>query len=109
MLSKIELTPSKKELVVELLDKVISYHFTSSGGGPLGVKGAGLQKFCDLLNTVYSKSPAEGFSEAYLRQEFASKYKVCISYSSSPPLPHPVYSIYKRVRLRIAIAFLLIF
>lgn len=87
MLSKIELTPSKKELVVELLDKVISYHFTSSGGGPLGVKGAGLQKFCDLLNTVYSKSVAEGFSEAYLRQEFASKYKVCISYSSSPPPP----------------------
>lgn len=77
MLSQVELTPAKKEVVVELLDKVILYHFTSGSGGALGVKGAGLQKFCDLLNVLYARSPAEGFSENSLKQEFAAKYKVC--------------------------------
>lgn len=79
VLSKVDLNAQKKDIVVELLDKIILYHSTS-GTNALGVKGAGLQKFCDLLNILYSKTPSEGYTDSNLKNEFAAKYKVSVKY-----------------------------
>lgn len=55
LLEKADLTPSKKEIILELLDHVIQY-LTVSSTSPYQRKGNGLQKFADLVKIVFSKT-----------------------------------------------------
>ena len=55
LLSKADLTPGKKDLISDLLDKVVQY-LTVSSTSPYQRKGNGLQKFNDLVKIVFSKS-----------------------------------------------------
>lgn len=55
ILAKADLTPGKKDVILELLDKVIQY-LTVSSTSPYQRKGNGLQKFADLVKIVFSKS-----------------------------------------------------
>lgn len=55
LLSKADLSPGKKDIVSELLDKIIQY-LTVSSTSPYQRKGNGLQKFADLVKIVFSKT-----------------------------------------------------
>lgn len=55
LLSKADLSPGKKEIISELLDRVIQY-LTVSSTSPYQRKGNGLQKFADLVKIVFSKT-----------------------------------------------------
>ena len=55
LMGKADLTPGKKDVVLDLLDRVIQY-LTVSSTSPYQRKGNGLQKFADLVKIVFSKS-----------------------------------------------------
>ncbi|KAG0710780.1 Regulator of telomere elongation helicase 1 [Chionoecetes opilio] len=74
LLEKAEITPNKKTIIVELLEKLIQY-LTANSSSPFQRKGAGLQKFLDLIYTVYSR---DCFSQEQM--DFVkSSYKVHVS------------------------------
>ncbi|KAB7494881.1 Regulator of telomere elongation helicase 1-like protein [Armadillidium nasatum] len=62
LLQKAEITPNKKYIIVDLLEKLIQY-LTMNSTSPFQRKGSGLQKFSALIKTVYSK---ENFSVSYM-------------------------------------------
>ncbi|GIY04856.1 hypothetical protein CDAR_232831 [Caerostris darwini] len=78
ILSKVELTANKKDVVLDLLDKVILYH-SSKSDNPWASKGNGLQKFSDLLSVLFSRT-SKGQSELDVKKEFATKYKIFLQY-----------------------------
>jgi regulator of telomere elongation helicase 1 len=55
ILAKADLSPGKKDVISELLDKVIQF-LTVASTSPYQRKGNGLQKFADLVKIVFSKS-----------------------------------------------------
>ena len=55
LLSKADLNPTKKDVIVDLLDRVIQY-LTVSSTSPYQRRGNGLQKFADLVKIVFSKT-----------------------------------------------------
>lgn len=55
LMGKADLTPGKKDIILELLDKVIQY-LTVTSTSPYQRKGNGLQKFADLVKIVFSKT-----------------------------------------------------
>lgn len=55
LLAKADLSPGKKDVILELLDRVIQY-LTVSSTSPYQRKGNGLQKFSDLVKIVFSKT-----------------------------------------------------
>lgn len=55
LLSKADLSPGKKDIISDLLDRVIQY-LTVSSTSPYQRKGNGLQKFADLVKIVFSKT-----------------------------------------------------
>ncbi|XP_054719793.1 regulator of telomere elongation helicase 1 homolog [Uloborus diversus] len=81
ILSKVELTPKRKEVVLDLLDKIILYHSTSITN-IWSSKGAGLQKFSDLLNILYARSSADSYREMEFKKEFSTKYRVFLQYET---------------------------
>nr|XP_015914103.3 regulator of telomere elongation helicase 1 homolog [Parasteatoda tepidariorum] len=81
ILSRVELTPQKKDVVLDLLDKIILYHSTSTSG-LFGSKGAGLQKFSDLVSILFSRTSPDMFREYDYKKEFASKYRVFLQYDT---------------------------
>ncbi|CAL1270720.1 unnamed protein product [Larinioides sclopetarius] len=81
ILSKVELTAQKKDVVLDLLDKVILYHSTKSDN-PWTSKGTGLQKFSDLLSVMFSRTSAETHRELDFKREFATKYKIFLQYET---------------------------
>ncbi|XP_071521047.1 regulator of telomere elongation helicase 1 homolog [Panulirus ornatus] len=54
LLEKADITPHKKTIILEVLDKLIQY-LTMNSASPFQRKGAGLQKFSDLIKIVFSK------------------------------------------------------
>lgn len=54
LLARSDITHQKKAIILEVLDKLILY-LTTNSASPFQRKGAGLQKFADLLRVVYSK------------------------------------------------------
>ncbi|KAG7164976.1 regulator of telomere elongation helicase 1-like [Homarus americanus] len=54
LLEKADITPYKKIIILEILDKLIQY-LTTNSASPFQRKGAGLQKFSELLQIVFSK------------------------------------------------------
>lgn len=54
LLGKADITPTKKSVIIELLDKLIQF-LTVNSSSPYQRKGVGLQKFLDLINTVFSR------------------------------------------------------
>lgn len=73
LLSKADLSPGKKEIISELLDRVIQY-LTVSSTSPYQRKGNGLQKFADLVKIVFSKT---NFSVEHM-ERVKKSYKVHI-------------------------------
>ena len=55
LLGKADLNPAKKDVILELLDRVIQY-LTVSSTSPYQRRGNGLQKFADLVKIVFSKT-----------------------------------------------------
>uniref|UniRef100_A0A0P4WD16 Regulator of telomere elongation helicase 1 homolog n=1 Tax=Scylla olivacea TaxID=85551 RepID=A0A0P4WD16_SCYOL len=74
ILEKADITPNKKTVIVELLEKLIQY-LTVNSSSPFQRKGAGLQKFLDLIYIVYSK---DCFSLEQM-QSVKRSYKVHVS------------------------------
>ncbi|XP_063237440.1 regulator of telomere elongation helicase 1 homolog isoform X1 [Bacillus rossius redtenbacheri] len=68
LLGKVELTPGKAQVVMDLLEKAIKY-LTTTNPSPYQRKGVGLQKFQDLMKVVFCVGAP---SQAYL-----SKLKKC--------------------------------
>lgn len=54
LLEKADITHHKKAIILEVLDKLIQY-LTTNSASPFQRKGAGLQKFSDLIKIVFSK------------------------------------------------------
>ena len=55
LLAKADLSPGKKDVIIDLLDRVIQY-LTVSSTSPYQRRGNGLQKFADLVKIVFSKT-----------------------------------------------------
>jgi regulator of telomere elongation helicase 1 len=55
ILAKADLSPGKKDVIADLLDRVIQF-LTVASTSPYQRKGTGLQKFSDLVKIVFSKS-----------------------------------------------------
>ncbi|XP_045625428.2 regulator of telomere elongation helicase 1 homolog [Procambarus clarkii] len=74
LLEKADITYHKKTIILEILDKLIQY-LTTTSASPFQRKGAGLQKFSDLIKIVFSK---DKFSLQHM--EFVKQcYKVHIN------------------------------
>ncbi|KAK3864798.1 hypothetical protein Pcinc_029539 [Petrolisthes cinctipes] len=74
LLEKADITPGKKTIILEVLDKLIQY-LTTNSSSPFQRKGAGLQKFSDLIKIVFSK---DNFSLHHM--EFVKQcYKVHVN------------------------------
>ncbi|GFY38910.1 regulator of telomere elongation helicase 1 homolog [Trichonephila inaurata madagascariensis] len=82
ILSKVELTAQKKEVVLDLLDKVILYHSTKSDN-PWSSKGTGLQKFNDLISVLFSRTSSEGHREHDFKKEFSAKYRIFLQHETA--------------------------
>ncbi|XP_068207931.1 regulator of telomere elongation helicase 1 homolog [Palaemon carinicauda] len=54
LLERAEITPHKKTIILEILDRLILY-LTTNSASPFQRKGAGLQKFSDLIKIVFSR------------------------------------------------------
>ncbi|KAK7078302.1 Regulator of telomere elongation helicase 1 [Halocaridina rubra] len=54
ILEKAEITPHKKTIILDILEKLVQY-LTTNSASPFQRKGAGLQKFSDLIKIVFSK------------------------------------------------------
>ncbi|KAF2365632.1 DEAD2 [Trinorchestia longiramus] len=74
LLEKAEITPSKKAIFCDLLDKLVMY-LTNNGSSPFQRKGAGLQKFADLIKIVFSK---DTFSLAHM-EAIKNSYRVHVA------------------------------
>lgn len=72
LLAKAELTPGKKDIILDLMDRVIQY-LTVSSTSAYQRRGNGLQKFADLLKIVFSKTH---FTEEHM-ERVKKSYKVC--------------------------------
>lgn len=72
LLGKAELTHGKEEIVIEKLEKIVSY-LTVSSTSPFARKGNALQKFSDVLRTVFS-----GGSSQQYRDRIKECYKVYV-------------------------------
>lgn len=81
ILSKVELTPQRKDLVLDLLDKIILYHSTSVTS-PWASKGTGLQKFSDILKILFSRA-SNIHKPVDINKEFALKYQVYLQYETT--------------------------
>lgn len=55
LLAKADLSPGKKDIISDLLDRVVQF-LTVSSTSPFQRKGSGLQKFADLVKIVFSKT-----------------------------------------------------
>lgn len=75
ILSRVELTAHKKDVVLDLLDKIILYQSTKTHN-VWSSKGAGLQKFSDLISILFSRTSSEGYKELDFKKEFSAKYRV---------------------------------
>ncbi|XP_025996451.1 regulator of telomere elongation helicase 1 homolog isoform X2 [Solenopsis invicta] len=73
LLEKVELTHGKEQIVIEKLEKIILY-LTTTSTSPFARKGNALQKFSDLLRTVFNS----GASIARHREKVKRCYKVHI-------------------------------
>ncbi|GFU30407.1 regulator of telomere elongation helicase 1 homolog [Nephila pilipes] len=82
ILSKVELTAQKKEVVLDLLDKVILYHSAKSDN-PWTSKGTGLQKFSDLISVLFSRTSSGGYREHNFKKEFSAKYRIFLQYETT--------------------------
>lgn len=80
LLSKADLSPGKKDIISDLLDRVIQY-LTVSSTSPYQRKGNGLQKFSDLVKIVFSKT---NFSVEHM-QRVKKSYKVHIKVEQPKP------------------------
>ncbi|OAD55149.1 Regulator of telomere elongation helicase 1 like protein [Eufriesea mexicana] len=72
LLAKAQLTHGKEQLVIEKLEKIIFY-LTTTSTSPFARKGNALQKFSDLLKTVFS-----GGNSLDHREKVKQCYKVYI-------------------------------
>ncbi|KAG8192516.1 hypothetical protein JTE90_018036 [Oedothorax gibbosus] len=81
ILSRVELTANKKDVVLDLLDKIILYHSTKATSA-MSSKGAGLQKFSDLISILFSRTSSEGYREVDFKKEFSIKYRVFLQYET---------------------------
>ncbi|GLH00003.1 Regulator of telomere elongation helicase 1 homolog [Gryllus bimaculatus] len=52
LLQKADLTPGKRNLVIEALNKIVTY-LSTTGSSPFQRKGSALQKFTDLMSLVF--------------------------------------------------------
>ncbi|XP_076361576.1 regulator of telomere elongation helicase 1 isoform X2 [Tachypleus tridentatus] len=74
VLAKVDLTAQKKDIVLDLLDKVILF-LTVNNTSPWMTKGAGLQKFSDMLRILFSKASL-GTTSNIIKKEFSRMYKI---------------------------------
>ncbi|XP_022249147.1 regulator of telomere elongation helicase 1 homolog isoform X2 [Limulus polyphemus] len=75
VLAKVDLTAQKKDIVLDLLDKVILF-LTVNNTSPWMTKGAGLQKFSDMLRILFSKASLGATSNNIIKKEFSRMYKI---------------------------------
>lgn len=74
LLEKAEITHHKKNVILEVLEKLVQY-LTTNSASPFQRKGAGLQKFSELIKVVFSK---DNFSLQHM--EYVKQcYKVHVS------------------------------
>lgn len=76
MFANVGLTPQKKDVVLDLLDKVILHLTTETVHTSWTTKGAGLQCFSDLIRIMFSKSSTLDQS---LVKRFNEKYRVYLA------------------------------
>ncbi|XP_018021404.1 regulator of telomere elongation helicase 1 homolog [Hyalella azteca] len=74
LLQQAEITPHKKAIICDLLDKLVTY-LTSNSSSPFQRKGAGLQKFSELIKIVFSK---DNFSLAHM-EAIKTSYRVHVA------------------------------
>ena len=77
LLEKAQLIHGREQLVIEKLEKIVTY-LTTTSTSPFTRKGNALQKFSDLLRTVFSSG-----SSARFRERVKQCYKVYIQLEES--------------------------
>lgn len=82
LMAKADLNSIKKDIILELLDKVIQY-LTVTSASPYQRKGNGLQKFADLVKIVFSKT---NFTAEHL-ERVKKSYKVHVKIEQAKARP----------------------
>lgn len=70
-LAKVELTPDRKTVILELLEKLI-HHLTAGSMNPTMRRGGGLQKFADMIKVIFNQDKS---NQLYFNKSTLS-YKV---------------------------------
>ncbi|KAK7488471.1 hypothetical protein BaRGS_00020256 [Batillaria attramentaria] len=78
LLSKVNIGFESKSLLIDLLDKLVTYLNNDGTSSALHSKGAGLSKFADAIKIVFSQEPGEFASVSKHKETLAQNYKVHI-------------------------------
>lgn len=85
LLEKAQIVHSKRAVIAEELDRVISY-LTNTATSVFSRRGNGLQKFADLIKVVFSR---DNFNTTYM-ERVKKCYKVHIGFDSTKPKKRPL-------------------
>nr|KAG5700806.1 hypothetical protein BaRGS_035009 [Batillaria attramentaria] len=75
LLSKVNIGFESKSLLIDLLDKLVTYLNNDGTSSALHSKGAGLSKFADAIKIVFSQEPGEFASVSKHKETLAQNYK----------------------------------
>ncbi|XP_060608338.1 regulator of telomere elongation helicase 1-like [Ruditapes philippinarum] len=77
LLAKANIVYGNKNIIVDTLDKIVSYVTADASGAGTGLsKGAGLSKITDILKIIFSQDLAPGSSLIEHQEKTARSYKV---------------------------------